>query len=244
MGYKLLIVSGDTAYKNTTKERKKIMDFLKAILGEEKFAEFKQAVDAYNGNEANKDKQIKLANLTEGGYVSKDKYTSLETDLSGKSSELAKANELIAELKKSTGKDAELQQKITTYESTIATLQAENEQLKTENALKFALVEAGAVDVDYLVFKAKEKGEIKLDESGKIKGVDDLITGLKTQIPSMFKGADGGSGGNGGRKVFENNLPGSDGNKTVTKEQFAAMGYADRLALKKSNPEQYKQLTE
>ena len=101
---------------------------------------------------------IKLANLTEGGYVSKDKYTSLETDLSGKTSELEKANNLIEELKKSTGKDEGLQQKIINYETEIATLKQENAELKTENALKFALVAAGAVDVDYLMFKAKKKG--------------------------------------------------------------------------------------
>ena len=43
------------------------MEFLKEILGEELYKQFEQAVNAYNGNEANKDKQIKLANLTEGG---------------------------------------------------------------------------------------------------------------------------------------------------------------------------------
>lgn len=144
------------------------------------------AIAKVNEGETDKLKHVRFADLSEGGYVSKDKYTSLETDLSGKTSELEKANGLIEELKKSTGKDAALQQKITDYETEIATLKAENTELKTENALKFALVAAGAVDVDYLVFKAKEKGEIKLDDNGKIKGEDDLISGLKTQLPSMF----------------------------------------------------------
>lgn len=83
--------------------------------------------------------------------MSKDKYTNLETDLSGKTTELTKANNLIEELKKSAGKDEETQQKITAYETEIADLKKENAELKTENALKFALVAAGAVDVDYLV---------------------------------------------------------------------------------------------
>lgn len=217
------------------------MEFLKEILGEELYKQFEQAVNAYNGNEANKDKQIKLANLTEGGYVSKDKYTSLETDLSGKTSELEKANGLIEELKKSTGKDEGLQQKITDYEAEIEKLKKENETLKTDNALKFALAAAGAVDVDYLVFKAKEKGEIKLGDDGKIKGEADLISGLKTQLPSMF-GASNNQQQNNNRKVFENNLPGGDNNKTVTKEQFLAMGYAERLKIKQENPELFKQL--
>ena len=147
-----------------------------------------------------------------------------------------------SELKKSTGKDEGLQQKITDYEAEIEKLKKENETLKTDNALKFALAAAGAVDVDYLVFKAKEKGEIKLGDDGKIKGEADLISGLKTQLPSMFGASNNQQQNNNNRKVFENNLPGGDNNKTVTKEQFLAMGYAERLKIKQENPELFKQL--
>lgn len=225
------------------------MEFLKQFFGDKAmtYDEFVQAINAYNGDEANKEKQIKLANLTDGGYVSKDKYLSLETDLTGKKTELEKANSLIEELKKGTGKDEALQQKITDYEKEIADLKKENEELKTENALKFALVAAGAVDVDYLVYKAKEKGEIKLDTDGKIKGESDLITDLKTKHPAMFGSSnnpnDKGGTGNGSKKILENNLPGGDKDKTVTKEQFAAMGYAERLKLKQENPELFKTLS-
>ena len=73
--------------------------------------------------------------------------------------------------------------------------------------MKFALVAAGAVDVDYLVFKAKEKGEIKLDTDGKIKGESDLIADLKTQHPAMFGSSnnpnDKGGTGNGNKKILE-----------------------------------------
>lgn len=201
------------------------------------------AIAKINEGETDKLKHVRFADLSEGGYVSKDKYTSLETDLTGKTSELEKANRLIEELKKGTGEDAALQKKITDYETEIATLKAENETLKTENALKFALMAAGAVDVDYLVFKAKEKGEIKLGEDGKIKGEDDLISGLKTQHPAMFGTSNSNQQNNGNRKILENNLPGGDNNKTVTKEQFLKMGYADRLKLKQENPELFKTLS-
>lgn len=200
------------------------------------------AIAKVNEGVEDKLKHVRFADLSEGGYVSKDKYTSLETDLSGKDAELVKANNLIEELKKSTGKDEGLQQKITDYESEIETLKTENAELKTENALKFALVSAGAVDVDYLVFKAKEKGEIKLDENGKIKGEDDLISGLKTQHPAMFEASNTQQQVNGNRRVLENNLPNGDKNKTVTKEQFLKMGYAERLKLKQENPELFEQL--
>ena len=206
-------------------------DALKAI---------QDAIAKANEGQEDKLKHIRFADLSEGGYVSKDKYSSLEADLTGKTTELEKANGLIEELKKGTGKDEALQQKITDYKGEIATLKAENMNLKTENALKFALVSAGAVDVDYLVFKAKEKGEIKLGDDGNIKGVDDLISGLKTQHPAMFGASSDPQGG--GRKVLENNLPDGDQNKTVTKDQFLKMGYNERMKLKEENPELFKQL--
>ena len=46
------------------------MEFLKTILGDELYKQAKIALDAYNGNEANKDKQVKLANIAGGEYVS------------------------------------------------------------------------------------------------------------------------------------------------------------------------------
>ena len=199
------------------------------------------AITKVNEGEPDKLKHVRFADLSEGGYVSKDKYTSLETDLSGKDAELIKANKLIEELKKSTGKDEGLQQKITDYESEIETLKQENADLKTENALKFALVAAGAVDVDYLVFKAKEKGEVELGDDGKIKGEDELISGLKTQHPAMFE-ASSNNPQNGNRRILENNLPDGDKDKTVTKEQFLKMGYNERMKLKQENPELFKQL--
>lgn len=199
------------------------------------------ALEKVNAGQEDKLKHVRFADLSEGGYVSKDKYTNLETDLSGKTSELEKANNLIEELKKSAGTDEDTQQKITAYETEITDLKKENAELKTENALKFALVSAGAVDVDYLVFKAKEKGEIKLDDDGKIKGEGDLISGLKTQHPAMF-GASNNNQQNGNRKILENNLPGGGNDKTVTKEQFLKMGYNERMKLKQENPELFKQL--
>lgn len=200
------------------------------------------AIAKVNEGVEDKLKHVRFADLSEGGYVSKDKYTSLETDLSGKDAELIKANNLIEELKKSTGKDEGLQQKITAYETEIADLKKENAELKTENALKFALVAAGAVDVDYLVFKAKEKGEVKLGDDGKIKGEDDLISGLKTQHPAMFEASGSNQQQNGNRRILENNLPTGGKDKTVTKEQFLKMGYNERMKLKQENPELFKQL--
>ena len=182
------------------------MEFLKEILGEELYKQLETAVNAYNGNEANKDKQVKLANLGGGEYVGKGKYDALDALLKGKEAELSTANGLIAELKKGTKGNEELQGKITGYETQVQQLQAELEKTKLENAIQLALRDAKAVDPDYLAFKLHEKykpEELTLDDNGKVKGMDDKLTGLKTQFPNQFESA-------GQKKVVENKLPEGD----------------------------------
>lgn len=183
------------------------MEFLKEILGEELFKQFETAVNAYNGSEANKDKQVKLANLCGGEYVGKGKYDALQALLDGKTAELDTANGLIDELKKGTKGNEELQGKIAGYETQVAQLQAELEKTKLENAIQLALRDAKAVDPDYLAFKLREKykpEELALDENGKVKGMDDKLAGLKTQFPNQFEGSES-------KKVIENRLPDSHG---------------------------------
>ncbi len=214
---------------------------LQELLGEELYAQVQAKLDEVNGKEPDKLKHVRYSDLSEGEYVSKAKYSGLEADLNGKTSELEKANSLIAELKKSAGQDESLKQKIVGYEQEIATLKAQNETLKIETALKFALLSAGAADVDYLLFKAREQGgELKLGEDGKIQGEADLISTLKNQHPAMFQQKDS-TGGQ--RKVLENRLPNRTEETTVTADQFALMGYNDRLKLKQENPELFHTLS-
>ena len=77
------------------------MDFLKAILGDDLYSQVESKINAYNSDEANKDKQIKIANLTSGEYISKNKFTDLETEKGNIATQLTAANKLIEDLKKS-----------------------------------------------------------------------------------------------------------------------------------------------
>lgn len=222
------------------------MDFLKEILGEELFNQFATAVNAYNGNEANKDKQVKIGNLASGEYVGKGKYDALNELLKGKETELTTANGLIAELKKGTKGNEEMQGKITAYETQVQELQKQLLETKINSAIKVALMSEKAVDVDYLTFKLneklKEKGEtLQLDENDNIKGLDDKLSGLKIQFPNMFESASDNSNG---MKVLDPNKLKQSDNRTVipTKEQFKAMTYEERVALKQANEQAYKQL--
>ena len=128
------------------------MEFLKEILGEELYKQFEEKINAHNGNEANKDKQIKLANLSSGEYVGKGKYDALDELLKGKTTELDTANGLIAELKKGTKGNEELQGKITGYETQVADLQKQLAETKIKSAIKVALLSVERCTISALSF--------------------------------------------------------------------------------------------
>lgn len=235
----------ETTIKNVGKKGKD-MEFLKEILGEELFAQVAEKINAHNGNEANKDNQIKIGNLGKGEYVASGKYNALQETLNGKEAEITKANNLIAELKKASKGNEEMQQKFATYEAENAKLQEELKETKIKSAVKVGLLSEHCNDVDYVTFKLmeqlKEKGEtLDLDENEAIKGWDDKLTGLKTQLPKCFDG--GSSGSDAGYTPVKNTgLPKDSGNKTITKEQFLKMTVDERIALKQSDEKLYKNL--
>lgn len=215
------------------------MEFLKEILGEELFNQFKEKVDAFNGDEVNKDKQIKLGNLASGEYVGKGKFDALQQAMAGKDTEITNANNLIAELKKASKGNEDIQKKVADYEAENAKLQAELADTKMKSAIKVALLSEKAVDIDYLTFKLneklKEKGEsLELDENDNIKGWDDKLSGLKVQFPTMFESASAG-----GKKIEENKLDKNDDHSSVTRADILKMPYAERAKLASEQPEVY-----
>lgn len=164
------------------------------------------------------------------------RYKKLKDDHDSLTTQHGEATKLIEELKKGSKGNEQLQSKITAYESQVADLEAQLEQTKTESAIKVALLGAKAIDVDYLTFKLKEKGEIKLDDQGNIKGIDDMLAGLKTQYPNQFETATQ-------KKIDEHKLPNPDDETKVSKEEFDKMGYQERLNLYNENPDLYKELS-
>ena len=216
------------------------MEFLKELLGAELYSQVEEKVNAHNGNEANRENQIKIGNLGKGDYVSKAKHDALQELLNGKETELTSANTLIAELKKGTKGNEELQGKITGYETQVADLQAQLEKTKIESALKIALLSEKAIDVPYLTFKLEEKLKaegktLELDDNENIKGWDDLLSGLKTQLPNQFESVID-------KKIDPNRLPKPDDRASLTKDDLLKKPYAERQKIYNENPEAYKEI--
>ena len=189
------------------------MEFLKELLGEDLYSQLAAKVNEHNGNEANKDNQIKIGNLGKGEYVGKGKYEAEVAASRGKDAEIENFKKAIADLQKANKGNEDIQQRI-------SQLEAENEQLKTaqaESDRKYAfdllLMDAGVSDKDEREFlsykyesKLKEEGKsLELDENKHIKGADSIVESLKIMRPKAFE-----TGGPGKKKVLTEGLPEGD----------------------------------
>lgn len=119
--------------------------------------------------------------------------------LKGQHDDLTKQHEeakaLIEQLKKAGAGDSETQKKIADYEAKIQQLESEMRQTALDNAIRFELLAAKAKpeDVDYLMFRIKRDNEnLKVTEDGKVKGLDAIVTTLKTSCAANFETAAGG----------------------------------------------------
>lgn len=165
------------------------------------------------------------------------KYGTLKTQHEAQAKELDEAKALIEELKKSGAGNEDLQKKIAEHEDKVKTLQKELADARLDSALKVALLEAKATDVDYLMFKLGKEG-LTLGDDGKIKDIDSKIEVLKKAHPNQFEAA-------GKTKVKETKLPedSKDHDSEVTKEQFDKMSYQQKAELYSNDPETYKALS-
>lgn len=175
------------------------------------------------------------------------RYGKLKNQHEGVNRQLEEALATIAELKKSTKGQEEIQQQITAHEQREAQLRLELEETKLNAAIKVELLSNKAKDVDYLTYKLREKlradnETLSLDDNGNIKDWAPRLESLKTQFPAMFESAEDEN--NGGYQVYKPNTleKGKDGELTPTKDSFRAMTYEQRVALKQKNEALYKQL--
>lgn len=166
------------------------------------------------------------------------RYGKLKTQNDSTNQQLTEANNLIAELKKNNKGNEELQQKVSAYETEIATLRAQLEETQIDADMHVALLAEGVKpdDIDYVMFKLKAKGKLERGEDGKIKDMDDKIAALKTQLPSQFAGESK-------KQILENKLPNdpdSNNHDGITRETLLKKPYAERMRIYNENPEAYK----
>ena len=165
------------------------MDFLKEILGEDLYSQTKEKVDSYN--QEHKDKPLKLVNLSEGAYVSKEKFDSKETELKNLNEQLTNANN---EIKSYKDMDIDsIKKSASDWEGKYNKLLEEQENAKNEEIrsqrtndffkdIKFSCESAKAG----VMAKFKEK-DFKYDEkAGKYQGANEWLEEIKKNDAGAF----------------------------------------------------------
>lgn len=143
-----------------------------------------------------------------------------KADFNSKVDELKTANETLDELKNN-HKDVEaLQKSIDDYESKVEQLEQEKADQAKSFALKSALTEAGAEDVDY--FADKLSKDIELDEEGKLKGFEEKIKEYQTKHPKLFKTSENkqDEDDKSGFKLHDTGLDGGSTPPKLTKDEI------------------------
>lgn len=221
------------------------MKFLEEVLGSELFSQVESKVNEYNGNEANKEKQIKLANLTSGEYVGKGKYDAEVTASQNKDVEIENYKTAIADLQKANKNNEAVQERIQQLEAENTQLKKEQEESDIKYAFDVLLMDAGVTDKDereFLAYKYEKKlteegKSLELDENKHIKDGDGIVDTLKTIFPTRFQTGDGE---NQFLPLDNNGLPKGDPSQNLTKAELLKKPYAERTKLFNENPEAYK----
>lgn len=165
------------------------MEFLKEILGEELYSQTKEKIDSYN--QEHKDKPMKLVNLSEGNYVSKEKFDSKETEINTLKTQVDDANREIQSYK---DMDIDsIKESASNWETKYNDLVKEQEEAKEKsireertnaffNDVKFASESAKAGVIAQ--FNAKD---FKYDEeTQKFQGASEWLEELKTKDTGAF----------------------------------------------------------
>ncbi len=162
------------------------MEFLKEILGD-MYDSFAERISSYNT--ANPDKAVKLANLSAGEYVSKEKHTALEGTVAEYKKQIADRDKQLATLAKSAGDNEDLKNQIQKLQNDNKTAleDAEKKVAKAQydSALEIALAKSGAKSTKAL------RGLLDMDsikfENGTLTGFDEQLTAIKAENDYLFE---------------------------------------------------------
>ena len=187
------------------------------------------------------DEQVEAVLAGYKDFIPKSRFDEVNEARKNAESLVAERDKQIEGLKVSAGSTDELKKQIEKMQAENKALveakDAEIKQIKINTAVNTALMGAGAKNVKAaLALLNMENAELM--EDGSVKGLNEQIEALKTAEDSKFLFADQ-------KPVITGTNPvtGNDNPKSVTKEQFARMGYKERVELYNNNKPLYDELS-
>lgn len=197
---------------------------LKTLLGDDLYAQVEAKINEHNAGVTDKTQHVRYADLSEGGYVSKEKYKELETTVTGLNEQLSDANKEIESYK---DMDIDgIKQAAANWETKYnQDTQALNKKLETERKEHAAeRYLSGQKIRSTLARRAIMQDFLAADlpyKDGAFVGADDYMKKVRENYPDDFEtDGDGGDGGDDGKSGIQiTTIKGSGTPKLATPEQ-------------------------
>lgn len=133
----------------------------------------------------------------------KTRFEKLKEQKEQQDTELSNATKLVADLQKSVKDNEDATAKITQYQQEADAAKARQAEIEKTYALKDVLREAGAKDIDYMIFKL---GDVELDDKGTLIDIENKVKSLKESNVDWFESQETKPETKPGFEVIDNKL--------------------------------------
>lgn len=173
--------------------------------------------------------------VVDGNFIPKSRFNEVNEENKTLKQSVADRDKQLEDLKKSSGDNAELKKQIEALQQQNADQQkaheAEMAQLKLDNAIDAALTAAGAKNVK-AVKPFIDSAKIKLDEDGKLTGLDEQLKEVQKTEGYLFAEKQQK------QQIFKGFQPGASGEvKPGTEVDTSKMTYSELAAYMAANPD-------
>ena len=208
------------------------MEFLQGLFGDKTltYQELKAAVEKAG---------LKVADLSEGGYVDKQKFDNKVEEITNVQAQLTIANETIKSFQKKDTDMETVKQKAEAYDKDKQAWEQKTTEMQKNYSLREELMLAGAKNPKAAAAVLDlSKAEFK---DGKWTGLKELIEESKKSDGYMYTETEGNPG-----KAKEKDpifaKPGGAGGKSITSEEFKKMTYEQKAELYQTNKSLYDEI--
>ena len=176
------------------------------------------------------------------GYIPKTRFDEVNEAKKNAEALVKERDKQLEDVKKASGDNEDLKKQIESLQEQNKTAKADYEaqikKMQIDNAVSSALKDAGAKNAAAVRALLKDLEKAEIGDDGAVKGLAEQIKALKESDAYLFTSTEAGKPA--GAKPAS--AGGGTPSGTVTKEQFAKMGYKQREELYNSNKELYESL--
>lgn len=195
--------------------------------------EFKDIVKQFADGTADEKDVIKAYEDATSNMVPRSRLNDKNEDIKELQAQLEERNKQIESLQSNVADESEYKKQLEELKKANDDWSTKYQESQLNNAIKLGVAKDANDPNDILAFINKDG--LELSDDGEVKGLEDAINNLKESKSYLFAS---------NKPTGKTPLGGSDPTGGITKEQFNAMNYTDKVALYESDPSKYQELSQ